>query len=57
MTCPKCRSHHAKPIERWTLVGRKMTISACAPVGLCESGLSAPVAQRSHHQSHHAHVP
>jgi len=26
MTCPKCRSHHAKPIERWTLVGRKMTI-------------------------------
>ena len=26
MTCPKCRSNHAKPIERWTLVGRKMTI-------------------------------
>jgi len=26
MTCPKCRSHNAEPIERWTIFGRKLTI-------------------------------
>ena len=26
MICPKCRSHHSKPFESWTIVGRKMTI-------------------------------
>ena len=26
MTCPKCRSHDAEPIENWTISGRKMTI-------------------------------
>ena len=26
MTCPKCRSHNAQPIETWTISGRKVTI-------------------------------
>ncbi|HEY6262677.1 MAG TPA: hypothetical protein VIW47_13845 [Nitrospiraceae bacterium] len=26
MTCPKCRSHNAEPIESWTISGRKLTI-------------------------------
>jgi hypothetical protein len=26
MTCPKCLTDHAEPIESWTLSGRKMTI-------------------------------
>ena len=26
MTCPKCRSHNAEPIETWTISGRKLTI-------------------------------
>jgi hypothetical protein len=25
MTCPKCRSHHAEPIQSWTISGRKLT--------------------------------
>jgi hypothetical protein len=26
MTCPKCRSHNAEPVESWTIIGRKMTL-------------------------------
>lgn len=26
MTCPKCLTHNAEPIESWTISGRKMTI-------------------------------
>jgi len=26
MTCPKCRNHHAEPIESWTISGRKMIV-------------------------------
>jgi hypothetical protein len=26
MTCPQCETHRVESIERWTVVGRKMTV-------------------------------
>ena len=26
MTCPKCRSHNVKPIERWNISGHELTV-------------------------------
>ena len=46
MSCPKCHGQNATPFMSWTISGRKMNSAAITNVGLSESGMSAPMAER-----------
>lgn len=46
MSCPKCHGQNATPFMSWTISVCKMTVAAIANMGLSESGMSAPMAER-----------
>ena len=43
MTCPKCRPCDDRDLDH---LRTQIDYTAIAPLGLCESGMSAPVAER-----------